>query len=48
MDEARLLTEHINSQLATNAALIQMAFSSIYSKKANAAFKKMLKVLKDA
>lgn len=42
-DEARLVGDRLNGQMATEAVLTQMAVSSVLSKKAGKEFDKMIK-----
>lgn len=41
-DEARLVTERLDGLMATEALLVQLAVSSVLSKKAGALFKKTI------
>ena len=43
IDEARLASERINGELASQATLFQMAVSSVLSQKAGENFNKMIK-----
>jgi len=47
VDEARLVSEMLDNQLAGNAAMAQMAASSIWSKTGQREFKKAIRKLTD-
>lgn len=46
-DEARLIVERVNRRHATEATLVQMAVSTILSKKAGKAFQKQIRELNE-